>query len=264
MARGTTRRARRRGGTRRRQGAPEAGRLGLDLTLTAPGGSEHQTLVAERCETLVEVVALKVALAVDPTALLRSLASARTDAEGGADALRFAVRGAIGAGLGPLPDASAFASAAGSVEVPGWRAEIAGSAWLPRSAAYPNLPNVGASFALVTGAVRGCVVPAMGAFDFPLCAGGETRGDAGVEEVGGMLWSELDLDADAPLWTIGKDQHQERATARRLPLSSAAVAILRGVLRRDEQGIRFRFEQRAVSGLVEREGGSRRPYDLPL
>ena len=53
-----------------------------------------------------------------------------------------------------------------------------------------------------------------------------------------MLWSELDLDADAPLWTIGKDR-TKNGLPHDVPLSSAAVAILRGVLRRDDREFVF-------------------------
>jgi hypothetical protein len=144
----------------------------LDLTLTAPGGSEHQTLVAARCETLMQVVALKAALAVDPEALLRSV-----EPPAGPPAspvpTAVALRGALGAGLGTLPEASAFASLGGSVERPGWRLEIAGAAWLPQPARYPELPAVGARFLLFSGMLRGCLLPSMGRVDFPVCAGAE-------------------------------------------------------------------------------------------
>src|SRR5271156_3117744 len=58
------------------------------------------------------------------------------------------------------------------------------------------------------------------------------------EEVGGMLWSELDLDADAPLWTIGKDR-TKNGLPHDVPLSPAAVAILRGIPRRDDRDFVF-------------------------
>ncbi|MGH7437625.1 MAG: hypothetical protein ACRENE_18260 [Polyangiaceae bacterium] len=144
----------------------------LHLSLVAPGGSEEQTLVAARCETLVEVVAIKVALASDPIAFLRAPRPPVEDV-GPPPAPRFGIRGALGAGLGPLPDASVFAALAGSVEVPGWRAELAGSAWLPRSASYPELPSVGASITLWSVGARGCAVPSMSGVEFPLCAGAE-------------------------------------------------------------------------------------------
>ena len=56
------------------------------------------------------------------------------------------------------------------------------------------------------------------------------------EEVGGMLWTELDL--DAALWTIGKDR-TKNGLQHDVPLSSAAVAILRGIPRRDDRDLVF-------------------------
>ena len=56
------------------------------------------------------------------------------------------------------------------------------------------------------------------------------------EEVGGMLWSELDL--DAALWSIGKDR-TKNGLQHDVPLSSAAAAILRGVPRRDDRDFVF-------------------------
>jgi hypothetical protein len=179
----------------------------LDLALATPGGAEHQTLVAARCETLVEVVALKVALAVDPAALLRSLEHAQ-GASTPAASPKLALRGTLGAGLGPLPDTSVFASLGGSVELPGWRLELAGAAWLPRSASYTELPSVGANFTLVTGSARGCIVPAMGTVDFPICAGAElgamTGSGFGVqhEATSTQLWAAAVL-GPAARWALG-------------------------------------------------------------
>jgi hypothetical protein len=179
----------------------------LELTLAAHGGSEHQTLVAARCETLVQVVALKVALAADATAVMRSLESvpaAGVQAEGP----KLAIRGALGAALGPLPDVSAFVSVGGSVELPGWRIEVGGAAWLPRSASYPELPSVGANFTLATGSAAGCLLPAMGAVDFPICAGAELgvmRGSGfGVTNVAtsSQLWAAAVL-GPAVRWALG-------------------------------------------------------------
>jgi hypothetical protein len=186
---------------------PSAGGWELELTLAAPGGSEHQTLVAARCETLVQVVALKVALAVDPTAVLRSLEGARASAPPAAGPA-LAIRGALGAGLGPLPGASAFASLAGSVELPGWLIEVAGTAWLPRSVSYPELPSVGANLTLATGSVSGCLLPAMGPVDFPICAGAElgimAGSGFGVAEVAtsSQVWAAAVL-GPAFRWALG-------------------------------------------------------------
>jgi integrase len=56
------------------------------------------------------------------------------------------------------------------------------------------------------------------------------------EEVGGMLWSELDL--DAALWTIGKDR-TKNGLAHEVPLSQPATAILRAVTHRDDRDFVF-------------------------
>jgi integrase len=56
------------------------------------------------------------------------------------------------------------------------------------------------------------------------------------EEVGGMLWSELDL--DAALWSIGKDR-TKNGLPHDVPLSSTAVAIMRNIPRRDDREFVF-------------------------
>jgi integrase len=56
------------------------------------------------------------------------------------------------------------------------------------------------------------------------------------EEVGGMLWSELNL--DAALWSIGKDR-TKNGLQHDVPLSPPAVAILRGFPRRDDRDFVF-------------------------
>jgi integrase len=56
------------------------------------------------------------------------------------------------------------------------------------------------------------------------------------EEVGGMLWSELKL--DAALWSLGKDR-TKNALQHDVPLSPPAVAILRGFPRRDDRDFVF-------------------------
>lgn len=188
---------------------PADGGWELDLSLASPGGSEHQLLRASRCETFVEVVALKVALAADPAAILRSLATALPPSPEPL-APRFAVRGALGAGIGPLPDISAFAAVAGSLEWPGWRLEAGVTGWLPRPAAYPDLPNVGANFTLVTGGARGCLVPAMGKVDFPLCAGVE------VGALQGTGFGATRDEASTELWTAGV-----AGPAARIPLGGS-------------------------------------------
>jgi hypothetical protein len=183
----------------------------LDVTLRSTGGAEHQTLVAERCETLVDVVALKVALAADPSALMRSVERSMASVPPRpAPALKLGVRGHLGAGVGPLPEPSGFAALHGSAEFPGWRVEVGASGWLPVAATYPELPNVGAHFALVTVDARACALASMPSFDFPVCAGAEVGVMQGTgfgvarTETSDRLWAAV---------TLGP--------ALRLPLSSA-------------------------------------------
>jgi hypothetical protein len=145
----------------------------LDLTLTSPGGSERETLVAGNCEALVEVVALKVALAADPMSLVPSLASSasRAQAHTGSISPAFALRGTVGTGLGAEPAPSEFLGLTGSVDLPWWRAEIGAAAWRATAARYSQLPGVGADISLSTASARFCLLPLMGGVDLPICAG---------------------------------------------------------------------------------------------
>src|SRR5580698_4285969 len=126
---------------------PHEGGWQLDLTLVSPGGRQEETLVTERCETLVEVVALKVALAADPTGLMRGLQHARTESSQPArtrDAMSLSVRPVFGLSAGILPGTADGVAAVGSLEGALWRVELGAQLWFPRSVAYPELPNVGA------------------------------------------------------------------------------------------------------------------------
>jgi hypothetical protein len=171
----------------------EAGGWALELNLQSPSGAEQQTLVADRCATLAQVVALKVALAADPGALLGALPGPAAPPSGPGPVL--SLRGTLGVGLGVLPDPSGMASLTGGLELPGWRVELSLSGWLPRASTYPEVAGVGADVALVTAGARGCVVPTMGSAEFPICAGAEL-GDMwatgfGVDQVrtSAQLWA---------------------------------------------------------------------------
>src|SRR6185312_1246138 len=45
----------------------------LELTLETPSGARSEAIVVEQCATIVDLVALKVALAADPDAVLRAI-----------------------------------------------------------------------------------------------------------------------------------------------------------------------------------------------
>jgi hypothetical protein len=154
---------------------PHEGGWQLDLTLVSPGGRQEETLVTERCETLVDVVALKVALAADPTGLMRGLQRAHEQPLQPArarDALSLGVRPVFGLSAGILPGTANGVAAVGSLEGGAlWRVELGAQLWFPRSVAYPGLPNVGARVGLVAGEARACVLPSLGSLTLPICAG---------------------------------------------------------------------------------------------
>jgi hypothetical protein len=154
---------------------PHAGGWQLDLTLVSPGGRQEETLVTERCETLVELVALKVALAADPTGLMRGLQQGPpappSSAPRAPGELAFALRAVFGLSAGVLPGTANGFGAAASLEGRLWRVELGGELWLPRSTVYPDVPNVGATVGLVAGEARSCVLPSLGRLVVPVCAG---------------------------------------------------------------------------------------------
>lgn len=145
----------------------------LELTLVSPGGRQEETLVAARCETIVELVALKVALAVNPTGLVQGLEETSADATSQARGLVFGARGVFGVGAGVLPGTSVGVAAVGSLESRSWRLELGAQFWFPRPSVYPQLPSVGADVELVAGEARGCALPAIGGVVLPICAGFE-------------------------------------------------------------------------------------------
>jgi hypothetical protein len=146
----------------------------LDLTLVSPGGRQEETLVAERCETIVELVALKVALAAAPTELMWGLDQPPAGAQhppGPRDHLSLALRGVFGVSAGVLPSTAKGFAAVASLEGRLWRVELGGQLWFSRSTAYSELPDVGAYVGLVAGEARTCVLPHLGSLALPFCAG---------------------------------------------------------------------------------------------
>jgi integrase len=65
------------------------------------------------------------------------------------------------------------------------------------------------------------------------------------EEVGGMLWSEVDLEGG--MWRIGAER-TKNARPHDVPLSAAAVAILKGVDRRERRDLVFGAGDGSFSG----------------
>lgn len=174
----------------------------LDLELRSPSGSVKERHQAERCESLVDAVGLKAALALDSLAVVERI-DAGLDAppadapdpepvpatEPAAPALsseskRRTVRGFLRpdglVGLGILPGVGGGVSLAGGVALPHARFELGSRYWFPRVADDDVDPDVGVELQLVTGDFSACVVPVLGAVELPICANaslGAIRGE---------------------------------------------------------------------------------------
>lgn len=179
----------------------DAGNWELQLSLTAGDHAEVETLVAKKCQSLSDAMALKVALAIDPLAVVDSVQAepepiAETPpapvkpptpqpAAPARSELHFGVRGMASVGVGALPGVTPGAALYGSLQFSAFRLELGGQAAWGGVARYDALPNVGADLSLFAGALRGCATPGSGRWVFPLCVGfdlGILRGSGfGVE-----------------------------------------------------------------------------------
>ncbi len=149
----------------------------LDLVLESPAGSAREHLSARRCETLAKIVALKVALAVDPAAALASVEpvvqASKPPAPAPERALGGGLRAVGGIALGPLPGTTAATLLVGSLRFGDFRFELGGGYWFPRSVTYDTLPTVGADLRMVGAVARVCPTASIGRVEVPLCAGVE-------------------------------------------------------------------------------------------
>jgi hypothetical protein len=165
----------------------------LDLSFESKSGSGHETLVAVRCETLADIVSLKIALAVDPEGIVESAEPARESKtprpirKKPPTRLEYAVRATAGAGFGPVPGVGPAASLSGSVIWRTARLELGAGYFFPEIARYDSTPEVGATFSLASASLRACAVPRLDAVEIPTCAGveaGVLRGTGfGIETV---------------------------------------------------------------------------------
>jgi hypothetical protein len=186
----------------------DTGHWELSLRIVVGDHVEQETLVARQCRALGDAMALKVALACDPFAVVDAVQSdeaaptepaaapapppsapASTRAPAGRDrssAPRLGLRPSGGIGFEQLPGVSPGVALFGSVAWRTVRVELGAQYYFGRDAHYPDLPSIGAHLQLVSGVVRGCLVPTLGAVGLPLCGGfelGLMRGQGfGVEE----------------------------------------------------------------------------------
>lgn len=140
----------------------------LDLTLETPSGESQEQLLAERCETLAGVVALKVALAADPGAWFEAASDAERD-----DARPWGVRLSAGLSQGVQPGVGPQLALTGSWQLEPAALELGVGYGLPNEAHYPSHPEAGAKLDLFYGSARVCVLPNAGSVAFPICGGAD-------------------------------------------------------------------------------------------
>lgn len=152
-------------------------RFVLDFDLQSPSGHARERLQTERCETLAEVVALKVALAADPTAMLSALDAVPRRTEHAVREKREVTLGARvsgGAAIGVLPAAAATAALTLWIELPSHlRLELAGNYSAAQTTAYALRSDLGAELALWSTAARACFAPKDADVQILVCAGAE-------------------------------------------------------------------------------------------
>jgi hypothetical protein len=192
-----------------------SGHWELALELTSPGGAVHERLVAVRCAALADVVALKVALAVDPFAFIDVVEKPRpiekqTVTPKAPPPFRAGVRPMVGTGFGPLPPVSPGVALFGSIQWAPWRAELGGQYWFARDVHYEPMPDIGVELQLMSGLARFCAVGTVGRVELPVCAGAEVgamRGEGfglGANRADYSLWAAL-VTGPAVAWPVTRN-----------------------------------------------------------
>jgi hypothetical protein len=144
------------------------GRYFLSLWLDATSGRAHERFAADSCETLVEVLALKVALAAT-TAEVESLSLPISENTAAPTAWSLRLSGLLSAGHLPgLSPGIAFDL--------GWsfaslRLELGVSYAPPRAARYSAYPEAGVDVQLVSGLARACVAARLADLALLTCGG---------------------------------------------------------------------------------------------
>jgi hypothetical protein len=133
-------------------------------------------------------MALKVALAVDPMAVVDAVQAPPEPSPGApreapaeqprpAAQTKARLRPHVGlrlvgdVGLGPLPGVTPGAGLYGSLQFPSFRVELGAQAFWGGVARYATPESVGADLQVFMGAARGCVTPGSGRWLFPICGG---------------------------------------------------------------------------------------------
>lgn len=133
----------------------------LELTIETPSAHSARELVAERCDTLVEVVALELSMtsASMPPIAKRTLA--------------WGVRALGGVGTGPAPEPSPRVALLGTLQRRRLRVELGLAYDTPRTRHYDAQPAVGARISALSGQLRACDALPLAQVELSLCGGGE-------------------------------------------------------------------------------------------
>ena len=192
----------------------DLGNWQLDLVIVVGDHVEEERLTAKKCRALADAMALKVALACDPLAVVEAVEPADTmtprpspprappprPAEQGmttADSSKrkkLGLRAMGGAGFGQLPGISPGAALYASLQLRAFRIELGAQYFAGGEARYANLPSVGAELALASAAARACFTPGTGRWSFPVCAGFE------IGVVRGKGFGVASTSRDSSLW----------------------------------------------------------------
>ncbi len=151
--------------------------------------------------------------------------------------LAFLARFDGGVAGGPLPGAAGIVSLGAGLGGRGWRVELTGSYWAPRTRRSESNPDIGVRAQLWTVGVLGCGEPQVGPLTFPLCAGvlaGATHAIGVGDLVGDRVaarWVAAAIEPGVVWWTRPRLGIALRARGH--------VALARPQLRTDPSGPLF-------------------------
>jgi hypothetical protein len=163
----------------------------LGLVVETRGGTSLTTIRADACELLVRAAALKIAVAVDPLAVLDRVEAPASPPEPPQETevapmveppppppppppprrVAGLIRLDGGMSYGDLPEFGGGVAITAGVAFERWRLEVAGALWPTRRARLDAVAGAGADLLLSTATVRGCPAPTLGKVELPLCLG---------------------------------------------------------------------------------------------
>jgi hypothetical protein len=189
----------------------------LDLDVESSGAMSHETLTAARCEALVQVVALKIALAAVPIETLpqedtvtETHPARRQEPE--RSEITWGLRLPVGVTVGVLPKIAPSTALFGFATLSAVRMELGGSYSVQQRVEYADVPGVGMSVDVLAANARVCPMSSFDSVEMLLCAGTQ------VGALRGMGFGAMDVRTAYEPWVA-------------IELGSAAVFPLSGGLK---------------------------------